>query len=198
MSRAAVKPRRGRFATRSLRSGIFRGSERMSAAIMKKLSRLEILLVRLQAQAALLDWAFEDIARRAGLVFELGLGHGRTHDHLRKHLPNRDIYVFDREVDCYPDCQPDPQHLILGELSETLPEAAKRFARQAALVHADLGSYYPARNQAAGELVSRLLPPILAAGCLVLSDLPLAMAGADRLPMPGHLPDESYFIYRAR
>src|SRR5262245_28545555 len=107
----------------------------------KRLSRLEKLYFRLEAQHACLAWAFEDIATKPGIVFELGLGHGRTFHHLRQYLPQREIYVFDRSVDSYPDCTPDMQHMITGELATTLPEAARRFAGQVILAHSDVGSF---------------------------------------------------------
>jgi hypothetical protein len=72
------------------------------------LTRLEKLLYRLEAQHAVLAYAFDQIAGRDGVVFELGLGKGRTFDHLRRHLPERQIWVFERDVDAIPDCRPDP------------------------------------------------------------------------------------------
>jgi hypothetical protein len=163
---------------------------------MREMSRLESLLYRLEAQVACLDWAFREIAELRGIVFELGLGHGRTHDHLRRHLPDREIYVFDREVDCYPDCEPDPAHMILGELKDTLPQAARRFAGQVAFVHSDVGSYGEADNAAMSALVSKELPPALMLGALILSDKPLDIAGGLRLPLPAGVRAERYFIYR--
>jgi hypothetical protein len=164
---------------------------------MREMSRLESLLTRLQAQAACLDWAFRQIAGKTGVVFELGLGHGRTHDHLRRHLANREIYVFDREVDCYPDCAPDPDHMILGDLAETLPRAARHFAGQVAFVHSDVGSYGRDHNVMMGALVSRALPLALAPGALILSDLPLLIEGATQLALPPEVRGDRYFIYRA-
>ena len=79
------------------------------------LTRLEKLLYRLEAQHAVLAWAFEQIAAREGIVFELGLGKGRTYDHLCRHLPGRQIWVFEREVDAIPDCVPNPAFLIEGK-----------------------------------------------------------------------------------
>jgi hypothetical protein len=165
---------------------------------MREMSRLESLLHRLQAQAACLDWTFREIEDLPGIIFELGLGHGRTHDHLRRHLPGREIYVFDREVDCYPDCEPDPARMILGELAETLPQAATRFAGQVAFVHSDVGSYDTAKNAAMSELVSRELPSALKRRALILSDLPLVIADTQRLPLPAGVLAERYFIYRYR
>jgi hypothetical protein len=133
-----------------------------------RLTRLETLLFRLEAQHACLGFAFKDIAGREGLVFELGLGHGRTYDHLRTHLPQRDIYVFDREVDCFADCIPPPDRLILGELAQTLPPASRRFAGKVVLAHTDVGSYDAGKSAETARLVSRHLSPALATGALVL------------------------------
>jgi hypothetical protein len=163
---------------------------------MARISRLEKLLYRLEAQHACLAWAFEQIKDRPGIIFELGLGHGRTYDHLRRHLPDRDIYVFERQIDSYPDCTPEPARLILGELAQTLPEAGKNFAGQVMLAHSDVGSFDAARNSAMSELVSRTLPPSLAQGAIVLSDLPLSIAGAVRLPLPRGAREDRYYIYR--
>jgi hypothetical protein len=160
-------------------------------------SRLERLLFRLEAQHKSLDWAFREIQGLAGPVFELGLGHGRTYDHMRRHLPGRDIYVFDREIDCFADCRPDDAHLVLGQLAETLPAARKRFGGQAILVNSDVGTYDEAYNVAVAEIVSRHLPPLLAPHAIVLSDLPLTLPAMDAVRAPPGVRDDRYFIYRA-
>jgi S-adenosyl-L-methionine methyltransferase len=161
------------------------------------ISRLERLLFRIDAQHKSLGWAFGEIQRMPGLVFELGLGHGRTYDHMRRHLPGREIFVFDREIDCFADCRPDDAHLVLGQLADTLPAARGRFGNKAILVNSDVGTYDEAYNIAVAELVSRHLPPLLAPHALVLSDLPLALAGTEPEPLPPGARDERYFIYRA-
>jgi hypothetical protein len=161
------------------------------------ISRLERLLFRVDAQHKSLGWAFGEIEGVPGLVFELGLGHGRTYDHMRRHLPGREIFVFDREIDCFPDCRPDDAHLMLGQLADTLPAAQGRFGGQTILVHSDVGTYDEAYNITVAKLVSRYLPPLLAPRAIVLSDLPLMLAGAQPLPLPPGARDERYFIYRA-
>jgi hypothetical protein len=159
-------------------------------------TRLEKLHFRLQAQHACLDWAIGEIAGRPGPVFEIGLGHGRTYDHLRTRLTSRDIYVFDREIDCIPDCTPPADRLMLGDMGETLRAATKTFARQVVLAHADTGTYEDARNTENAILLSALLPPLLARGAIVLSDLPLSLAGATALPLPPPAREGRYFAYR--
>ena len=161
-------------------------------------TRLERLLYRLEAQHRCLNWAMAQIRDRPGPVFELGLGHGRTYDHMRRNLPGRDIFVFDREVDCFPDCTPDADHLILGKLSDTLAAARHRFAGQAVLVNSDVGTYDDALNAEMAKVVSADLPALLARGAIVLSDLPLTLPEAEALPLPVEVRSERYFMYRSR
>ena len=163
---------------------------------MDRLTRLDKLLFRLEAQRACLGWAIGEIADRPGIVFELGLGHGRTYDHLRKHLEDRDIYVFDREVDCIADCTPPDDRLVLGDIADTLPSAAQRFRRKVVLAHADMGTYDDAENLARGAVLSRHLPAVLAPEAIVLSDLPLQLDGATPLPLPTGARQGRYFIYK--
>jgi S-adenosyl-L-methionine methyltransferase len=161
------------------------------------ISRLERLLFRIDAQHKSLGWAFDEIEGLPGLVVELGLGHGRTYDHMRRHLPDRDIFVFDREIDCFADCRPDDAHLVLGQLADTLPAARARFGGKAILVNSDVGTYDDGYNIAVAELVSQHLPPLLARGALVLSDLPLRLTGTQTVAPPAGARDDRFFIYRA-
>jgi S-adenosyl-L-methionine methyltransferase len=170
---------------------------RMGAEGQPGISRLERLLFRIDAQHKSLSWAFGEIQGVPGLILELGLGHGRTYDHMRRHLPGREIFVFDREIDCFADCRPDDAHLVLGQLADTLPAARARFGGKAVLVNSDVGTYDEAYNIAAAELVSRHLPALLAPRALVLSDLPLTLAGAEAVTLPPGARDERFFIYRA-
>lgn len=163
---------------------------------MTRLTRLEKLLYRLEAQHLCLEWAFKEIAGRPGVVFEMGLGHGRTYDHLRVNLPDRDIYVLDREIDSFDDCVPPDDRLLLGDIAETLDAAVQRFGGRVVLAHADLGSYTEEHNIAMSAKLSRHLSPVLAPSALVLSDLPLALPGARALPLPAGAREDRYFLYR--
>ncbi len=160
------------------------------------LTRLEKLLYRLEAQHACLEFAFKDIAEKPGPVFEIGLGHGRTFHHLRHHLPGREIFVFERQVDSYPDCTPDADHIFLGDIGTTLPAAAERFRGQVVLAHSDVGTFESSHNQAMSRLVSGALAPALVPGALILSDLPLDVPGTAALPLPAKAKEGRYFMYR--
>src|SRR3954447_20948645 len=111
------------------------------------MSRLDSFIRRLEAQRACLDLAAELTRHLDGVALELGLGNGRTYDHLRSILPERDIYVCERRVAAHPDCVPPPDRLILGDMRETLTAARDRFGDRVALVHFDVGT-----GDAAGNL----------------------------------------------
>jgi hypothetical protein len=162
----------------------------------RTLSRLELTLFRLQAQHACLGWLFGAIAGEPGVVLELGLGHGRTFDHMRRHLPDREIYVFDRENAAYTDCQPDPRYLVLGEIEQTLQSLQGSLGGRAILANSDIGSFDPARSAANAAMMSRVLPPMMAPGGFVMSDRPLVMEGFNELPLPPLAPEGHYFLYR--
>jgi hypothetical protein len=165
---------------------------------LRTLSRLELTLFRLQAQHACLDWLFGQIAGSPGIVLELGLGHGRTFDHMRRHLPERDIYVFDRENAAYEDCQPDPRFLMLGEIEQTLPQLYKNHTGKVILANSDIGSFNIERSKANAAMMARVLPPLMQQGGFVMSDYPLEMGGFEALPLPPDAREGRYFLYRRR
>lgn len=161
------------------------------------MSRLDSAIRRLEAQRACLDHAAQLIAAVKGPVVELGLGNGRSFDHLRQLLPGREIFAFDRQVDAHPDCIPDARHLVLGDFADTLPTALQRIGAKAALVHADTGTGEADRNaKLAAWLAPRLLA-LTAPGGVILSDQELLGIAAKALPLPGGVAPGRYFLYRA-
>lgn len=160
------------------------------------MSRLHSFIHRVEAQRACLDEAARLVAGIPGIVLELGLGNGRTYDHLREILPGREIFVFDREIAAHPDCRPDAAHALLGDFRETLPEAARRFSGRVALVHGDIGSGNKEATAALAKAVAPLLAPLLAPGALVVSDQPLEVPGCRPIPLPENLPAGRYFMVR--
>ena len=160
------------------------------------MSRLDINVRRLQAQRDCLNLLAGEIRDLPGPVFELGLGNGRTYDHLRELLPDREIFVFDREVAAHPDCIPDEAHLFLGDFQETLPRAIDRFAGTVALIHADVGSANVARDARLASAVAGFLPALLRPGGVVASDRDVVFTGALAVPVPAAVAPGIYFLYR--
>ena len=160
------------------------------------MSRLHSFIQRVQAQRACLDAAAAMIGDKPGVVLELGLGNGRTYDHLREILPGREIFVFDREIAAHPDCRPDADHAFLGDFRETLPLAAKTLGGRVALIHGDIGSGNKEATAALARAIAPLLPPFLMPGALVISDQRLDVPGARPMKLPENLPEGRYYMLR--
>ncbi len=160
------------------------------------MSRLDSAIRRLEAQRACLNHAADLIRDLPGPVVELGLGNGRTYDHLRQILPSRAIFAFDRQVAAHPDCIPDAAHLVLGDFNDTVPAALSRVGERAALIHADTGTGEAARN---AQLAAWLVPHLVALarpGGIILSDQELVALAARALPLPPGVPPGRYYLYR--
>ena len=162
------------------------------------MSRLDSFIRRLEAQRACLDLAAELIEQVPGVIFELGLGNGRTYDHLRRLLPDREIYVFDRQIAAHPDCVPDADHLFVGDFRDSLPEAKTRFAGRVSLIHADIGAGNLNANAAMARGIAAHLPELLCARGLIVSDQELPLADAMPLSPPNRIDRGRYFLYRFR
>jgi hypothetical protein len=155
-------------------------------------SRLESVIRRLTAQRDILDavCATLDIE---GPVIELGLGNGRTFDHLRARLPGRRIVAFDRALAAHKDSTPPRGDLVLGEIRET----AARFAGiGAALVHADIGTGYEDKDARTLEWLPGLVASLLGADGIAVSGLPLEHRALVPLALPPGVRIGRYFVYR--
>ncbi len=160
------------------------------------MSRLDSFIRRLEAQRACLDATAGWIADLPGPVLELGLGNGRTYDHLRGLHPDREIFVFERQLAAHPDCVPDAAHLILGDIRTTLPAALDRLPDRAALVHNDIGTGDAQANAVLAHWLAGVLPPLTKPGAVVLSDQALDDPRLAPEALPAALPAGRYFLYR--
>jgi S-adenosyl-L-methionine methyltransferase len=159
------------------------------------MSRLDSFIRRLEAQRACLNQAARAIAELPGPVLELGLGNGRTYDHLRELLPAREIFVFERQLAAHPASMPDAAHLILGDIRETLPAAGAQIGAPAALVHSDVGTGDAVQNAELAAWLAQVLPALLAPGAWLISDQPMRAGALRPLPPPEAVARERYFLY---
>ena len=60
------------------------------------MSRLDSMLRRFTAQRDGLNWAAGLIEGMEGDALDMGLGNGRTYDHMREIMPERRLWVMDR------------------------------------------------------------------------------------------------------
>ena len=161
------------------------------------MSRLESAIRRLEAQRTCINWSAQRIAGVPGHILELGLGNGRTYDHLRETFPDREIFVFDRRIVPHPACVPDESHMFLGDLPETLPQALERLGRCAILAHSDIGTGDSELNRMLAAKIAPLLAPLMLPGGLILSDQLLTAAAWTELALPKSVPPGRYHIYCA-
>jgi hypothetical protein len=162
-----------------------------------RMSRLDSFIRRLQAQRACLTEAVAQIRGLDGFVLELGLGNGRTYDHLREICPDREIYVFDRQVNAHPDCIPAADHLFLGEITSTLPQALAKLGANAALVHTDVGTGDQQSNEKLAATLAPMIRSVLRIGGIVISDQALMTPGLTSIALPDGVKPGRYFMNKA-
>lgn len=153
-------------------------------------------------QRACIDAAASGCVAGTGEVWEVGLGNGRTYDHLVDRFEGRDIVVFDRHVMAHPDCIPPDAMLRLGDFHQTIPAQATLRAGTVAVIHADIGSGDIAQSRALGRSLASHFVRALGAGGFLIGDQPmddpllapitLADVGA------GDVPADAYFLYRKK
>lgn len=162
------------------------------------MSRLDSFIRRLEAQRACIDRAVALAAPLQGPVIEVGLGNGRTYDHLRDRAKGRAIFAFDRHVAAHPACVPDPAHLLIGDFRMTLAQAASALGGTVAICHADIGSGDEVASQALGAEIAPLIDALMAPGGIVVGDQAMRASRWEELSLPPGIEAGRYFIRRVR
>lgn len=160
------------------------------------MSRLESFIRRLQAQQACLDLLIGLVAELPGSVLELGLGNGRTYDHLRSRLPGRRIVVVEREPRPHGACLPPAEDLLVDTFETILARPRGRLPDDLVLVHADIGTGDAERNARLAAVVARGLAAWLPEGCLIASDQALPAPRFHALRLPDGVEPGRYHVYR--
>lgn len=157
------------------------------------MSRLNSMMRRLAAQADGLEWSLDFIKDIPGDVVEIGLGNGRTYDHIRELIKDRRIWVIDRALQCHPSCVPPEDDFLEGDADAMLAKLGETGVR-AALAHYDLGHGDNAHDQAESAQLSPLIDALLAPGGIVVSGQPLV--GIPQLRGPETVAIGRYFFYQ--
>ncbi|CUH75846.1 S-adenosyl-L-methionine methyltransferase [Tritonibacter multivorans] len=158
------------------------------------MSRLDSMLRRLTAQRDGLNWAAEQTADLAGDALDMGLGNGRTYDHLRELLPQRRIWVIDRQLQCHPSCVPPEQDFLQGEAEDMLNRLSD-MNRPVVMAHYDFGFGVKEKDVAEAARLSPMIAQVMAPGGVIVSGQPLV--GFQDLDGPAGIPEGRYFFYRA-
>jgi hypothetical protein len=159
-------------------------------------SRLDSFIRRLEAQRACLDLAARLVGELNGDVLELGLGNGRTYDHLRQLFPDRKIYVCERRIAAHPDCMPPAELLLLGDMRDTLQAACDRLGRRVALAHLDPATGEGAASRALAAELAPLIVPLLRPGGVLVSEPAIDQLALIPLPLPEGVAPGRYHLYR--
>lgn len=157
------------------------------------MSRLESMRRRLTAQIDGLNWAIERVADIPGDFLDLGLGNGRTYDHLREYAPTRRIWVIDRVLKPHPSCFPPDEDFLQGEAEDMLGTLAQASA-QIALAHYDFGYGVKEDDVAEGARLSPYIKSVMAPDGLVVSQQPLV--GFAQVKGPDTIDPDRYLFYR--
>lgn len=157
------------------------------------MSRLDSFIRRLSAQRDILNHVHTDMDLPAGPIMEIGLGNGRTFNHLRELFPERRIVAFDRAMGAHASSVPDEKDMVIGEIAQT---AQAYLGIEAALVHADIGTGYPEKDAVTLTWLPQLVAGMLVEGGVAISGLPLEEKTLNPLPVPASVPTDRYFLYR--
>ncbi|KIC24695.1 MULTISPECIES: class I SAM-dependent methyltransferase [unclassified Leisingera] len=157
------------------------------------MSRLDSMLRRLTAQRDGLNWAAKQISAMDGDVLDMGLGNGRTYDHLREILGSRRIWVIDRILQCHPSCVPPEKDFLQGEARPMLERLATE-GRKIALAHYDFGFGVKEKDVAEATALSPAIARVMVPGGIIVSGQPLS--GFEKLGGPEGIPAGRYMFYR--
>ncbi len=160
------------------------------------MSRLLSHIARIEAQRDTIDMLATAIDGLPGPVVELGLGNGRTYDHLRQRLPDREIYVFERKVAAHPNCIPPDERLILGDMEETLESPRRHLPQPAAMIHSDIGTGDADRNARFAKWLAPRLVEMLAPHGYLASDQTLEHPHLKPQTLPRGVRPGRYHIFR--
>jgi len=161
------------------------------------MSRLDQTIARLQAQKFCIEAAAATLSQTPGVIFELGLGSGRTYDHLREIFPDRQLVVFERAVDTAPAYTPAAEQLVLGEVEATLPQSVMQYTNNVALIHVDIGGPDHQANARLASQLSQYYSLLLVAGGWVIANRAEAVfAGSSPITLPAEVAADHCYLFR--
>jgi hypothetical protein len=165
-------------------------------------TRLERFIARMVGQRSCIDAAAHGTRDLPGPVWEVGLGNGRTYDHLRDRFAGHPVIVFDRQVMAHPDCIPPQEMLRLGDFRATIPAEVARSAGGVAVIHADIGNGSVSESRELGRWLTPQFVRALAVGGYLVGDQPMDDAALEPIALSDigatDMPADTYFLYRKR
>ena len=136
-----------------------------------------------------MDWSAKNIHKQRGVVLEFGLGNGRTFDHMRKLLPQRDIAA-------HPDCIPHPAFQFIGDFRDSIPRAIEQLGRSAALAHLDIGTEQKNTSLALASKITPCIEKLLCVNAIVVSEQEVERWRSYKLQLPAGISENRIHLYR--
>lgn len=162
------------------------------------MSRLNDLIHRFTAQRDVLNHGLKLLEERSfgseSIAVELGLGSGRTYDHLRSALGSTPLYAFDFRVETHPGYEPPEDRTILGDILETFPRFAEKNRGRACFVHLDIGTKDKSADRRRYVGLLGWIESITAPGAILASDRELKSSWLAPVEIQSRL-NWPYFCY---
>ncbi len=158
------------------------------------MSRLDSFLRRLCAQRTLIEAAAARVRPLDGPIVELGIGNGRTFDHLAALFPDRKIFAFDEYFHSAVGVLPAAECMVSGDIRDTLAFAGPRLGAPAAMVHNDLGAGDPSQHAAIASWLAPAIERIARPDAIVITSFLLPFTRSVTLPLPDGVKPGRYFL----
>ena len=115
---------------------------------------------------------------------------------MRKLLPERNIYVFEREVAAHPDCIPHPAFQFFRDFRNSIPRAIEQLGRSAALAHLDIGTGQKNTSLALASKIAPCMEKLLCVNAIVVSYQEVERWRSYKLQLPGGISENRIHLYR--
>lgn len=149
---------------------------------------------RISAQIDGLNWALAQVKDTPGDTLELGLGNGRTYDHLREYGDGRRIWVVDRQLNCHHTCVPPQEDYLEGE-ADAMMQRLHQNGHRIALAHYELGIGVRPKDEEEAARLSPFLVQLMVPGGIIVSQQPIM--GVPQIGGPDTIAKDRYLFYLA-
>lgn len=157
------------------------------------MSKLDSFIRRLSTQIQCLNWASQQVCGIKGDILELGLGNGRTYDHLKLLFPKRKCFVAEVDETCIRQHSDIPRdNIILGDLRTTLPQLNPGVF---ALIHCDIGGWDDTESEPTMRSIDQVLVNLLVQEGILVSSLPILYSTLAECQANCYF-KKRYFVYK--
>lgn len=165
------------------------------------MSRLDAFIRRMQAQRACIELAADLVSGLEGFILELGLGQGRTFDHIRETFPDRKIYLVDDCMNPADGIEIEHSFAFKGDVVDVLPKLFDQLGAAFSVIHSDIGGSLWNNYTVDSPLISCLeswIPRLTIPNGVVVSNLPVSSVALVDLDLPSGIKKDKIYLYQRR